>query len=299
MMEGLISAVRTLPSQLKQAARGWSEDGAAQMGAALAFYSIISLAPLLLVVIAIGGLIFGEAAAQGQIVKQIDDLVGRDGAIAIEGMLERARQPTVGWLATSTGLLTMLLGASTVFYQLREALNRIWGGRQRESRMLTRLLAARAKAFALLLVVGFLLLVSLVLSAVLAGLAEYTNALLPAAETLIRLLNFVIGLGIATTLFALLFRVLPSADAAWPDIWVGALFTAILFSMGKFAIGLYLGQSSVDSVYGAAGSLVVLLVWIYYSAQILLFGAEFTKVYSHRHGDESIQRKPPTDSSDR
>lgn len=260
----------------------WQEDGGAQLGAALAFYTIISLAPVLIVVIMVAGLVFGEEAAQGEILTQISGLIGQDGASLVEQMLVKASQPSEGILASTLGGAALIFGATNVFYQLRQALNRIWGTHRESKGTVFDLVGTRLIAFSTLLGAGFLLLVSLVVSAALSGLESALERWFIGADILLQLINFLVSFGVISLLFALLFRVLPNAPVRWRFALLGGAITALLFSLGKFLIGWYLGQSAVGSVYGAAGSVVVLLVWIYYSAQIMLLGAEFTKVYHRR-----------------
>ncbi len=282
---GLVPApLRTAWELTTESLSEWRKDGGAQLGAALAFYTIISLAPLLIVVIMIAGVVFGEDAAQGEIMAQIIDLIGYEGAVLVEEMLVKASQPQEGILPQALGLAALIFGATQVFYQLRESLNRIWDTRSDPYHTVISILRARALAFTTVLGVGFLLLVSLVVSAALAALHSYTAGLFFGAEILVQALNIVIPFMVISVLFALLFRVLPNAKVRWRYALIGGSVTALLFSIGKFAIGWYLGQRAIGSVYGAAGSLVVLLIWIYYSAQIMLLGAEFTKVYHRRVG---------------
>lgn len=276
---------------LRDSFLAWLEDGCGQLGAAIAFYTIISLAPLLIVVIMVAGFFFGDDAARSEIVLQIDGLVGKEGAEAVQQMLIRADQPTTGWLASLIGLGALIFGATTVFYQLRQALNRIWGTLQEPYNAVTAIVRARLIALVTVLGVGFLLLVSLVISAGIAAITEYTQVALVGAEFILRLLNFVISLGYATLLFALTFRILPNQNLKWKFAFIGGFFTACLFTLGKFLIGWYLGQRSIGSVYGAAGSVVVILIWVYYSAQIMLLGAEFTKVYHRRYGKQMGETK--------
>lgn len=280
---------------LRDTVLAWLEDGCGQLGAAIAFYTVISLAPLLIAVIMVAGLFFGDDAARGEIVDQIDGLVGKEGAEAVQAMLIRADQPNNGWLASALGLATLIFGATTVFYQLRQALNRIWGTLQEPYNAIAAIVRARLLALATVIGIGFLLLVSLVMSAAIAAFTELTQSLFPGSDVLLRLLNFIVSLGYATVLFAVMFRVLPNQNLKWRFAFIGGLFTAVLFSIGKFLIGWYLGQKSIGSVYGAAGSLVVILIWVYYSAQIMLFGAEFTKVYHQRFGEVRLL-DPPEDA---
>ena len=275
----------------KQTFASWSSDRVPRHGAALAYYTVLSLVPLLVVIIGMIGLIFGQEAAQGYIVEQIAALVGPQSAAAIKDMIQRANQPTTGIVATVVATATLLLGASGVFGQLQDSLNSIWGVQPKEGRGIWGLLKDRFMSFAALLGTGFLLLVSLVLSAGLAAFGKWFGGWLPAPEIVLQVLEFLISFAVITGLFAMIFKTLPDAQVAWRDVWVGAALTAMLFTVGKFAIGLYLGKSDVGSAYGAAGSLVILLVWVYYSAQILLFGAEFTQVYANAVGSRIVPSK--------
>lgn len=285
-MLGLIPHPLLLTWELTaESLKEWKDDGGAQLGAALAFYTIISLAPLLIVVIMVAGVVFGEDAAQGEIMTQISGLIGKEGATLVEGMLVRASEPAEGILPQTLGLGALIFGATQIFYQLRESLNRIWGTRKEPYHTVVAIMRARALAFTIVLGVGFLLLVSLVVSAALAALYDYTAGWFPGAEVILQIVNMLVPFAVLTALFALLFRVLPNAAIRWRYALIGGAVTALLFSIGKFAIGWYLGQSAIGSVYGAAGSLVVLLIWVYYSAQIMLLGAEFTKVYHRRVGE--------------
>ena len=252
------------------------EDDVPQLAAALAYYTTFSLAPLLVIAIAAAGLVFGEEAAQGRIVGQFTGLVGTRGGVAIQEMIASAQQPRSGIVSGAVGVSMLLLGASGVFAQLRDGLNRIWDVPSRPFKW-TSLLTDRLAAFAMVLAIGFLLVVSLLLSAVLSALVEMAGS----GEgfwSVVGALNFVVWLGLVVLLFALIYRFVPDARIPWRSVLVGALVAGVLFSAGKWAIGLYLGHSAVASAFGAAGSLVVLLVWIYYSAQILLFGAEIAHV---------------------
>jgi membrane protein len=263
----------------------WSEDNVPLMAAALAYYTLFSLAPLLVIAIAIVGAVFGEEAAQNQIVGQIQGLVGRDGAEAIQAMILNASQPRSGGaIATSISVGILILGASGVFGQLQYALNTIWEVKPKPEQGFWNFLRARFLSFAMVLVIGFLLLVSLILSAILTAISAFFSGYLPAFAVLGRILNFGISFAAITVLFASIYRFLPDVKIGWRNLWLGAGVTALLFNIGKYLIGLYLGSSGVGSTYGAAGSLVVVLLWVFYSAQILLIGAEFTQVYSKFRG---------------
>jgi membrane protein len=262
----------------------WSEDHAQGLGAALAFYTVFSLAPLLLIVIAIAGLVFGQEAAEGQIIGQIQGLVGEESAKAIQGILENVRKPATGLIATALAIITLLFGATGVFAQLQEALNTIWGVENKEGLGILQILRTRFLSFMTVLGSGFLLLASLVLSAGLAAIGHKLEYLLPGPEPLIQVINFLVSFGVITVLFAMIYKMLPDVSIQWSDVWIGAGMTSLLFTIGKFLIGLYLGKSDVGVVYGAAGSLIIILLWVYYAAQIFLLGAEFTAVYASSHG---------------
>jgi membrane protein len=275
---------------LKQAFTDWRSDNAARLGAALSYYTLFSVAPLLIIAIALAGLVFGREAAQGQVLEQLQGLVGEAGARAVEEMIQNSRRPEAGALATVIGVFTLLLGATGAFAELKSALNVVWDVKD-ESGGVLGLLRGRLWSFAMVLAVGFLLLVSLIRSAALAaagGLLEWAGI----APSLVQALNTALSFAAVTVLFALIFKFLPDTEVRWGDVWVGALFTSALFTIGKFFIGLYLGHSSLASTYGAAGSVVVLVVWVYYAAQIFFFGAELTQAYAHRHGSRRMAVDP-------
>jgi len=263
----------------------WNDASAPRLGAALAYYTVFSLAPLLLLVIAIAGLFLGEKAARGQIVEEIGDTVGGPVAESIQQMLEHAHSPTSGGIATAVAIVTLLFGASGVFGQLQDALNTIWQVKPKPGRGILGILRDRFLSMTMVLGTGFLLLVSLVVTAAIAALGKFlTPTALPGGTYLWQGVNLLVSLGLITLLFAMIFKVLPDVKIEWRDVWIGAVITAVLFTVGKFLLGYYLGRGSVTSAYGAAGSLVVLLIWVYYSSQILLFGAAFTRVYATRFG---------------
>ena len=269
---------------LKEAFKDWNEDNAPRLGAALSYYTIFSISPLLLISIAVAGLFFGQEAAQGGIVAQMRGLVGQGAAEAIQGMIASSREPVPGVMATLLGTVALLFGAGGAFNELRAALDVIWEIPPRKTGGIVAIVHDRLASFGMVLVVGFLLLVSLVLSA---GISAFeVKGTFPGSGMVLQVLNNGVSLAVITVLFALIFKYLPDAHppVAWKDIWAGAFVTALLFTLGKYGIGLYLGRSSIGSAYGAAGSLVLLLVWVYYSAQILFFGAELTQVYARRHG---------------
>lgn len=262
----------------------WSDDHAQALGAALAFYTVFSLAPLLLIVIAIAGLVFGQEAAEGQIIGQIRGLVGEDSAKAIQNLLENVRKPSTGVIATCIAGVTLFFGATGVFAQVQESLNTIWGVETEPELGIVQILKNRFLSFLTVLGSGFLLLASLVLSAGLAAIGHRLESFLHGQEFLIQLMNFLISFGAITLLFAMIYKILPDVSIQWSDVWIGAGMTSLLFTIGKLLIGLYLGKSEVGLVYGAAGSLIVILLWVYYASQIFLFGAEFTAVYARSHG---------------
>jgi membrane protein len=281
-------SIGTAISLVKETTSDWSDDKAPRLAAALAYYTIFSIAPLMVVVLAILGLVFGRQAAQGHINGQITQLVGPTSAKAIQDMLANARQPSHGILATAIGTATLLLGAGGVFGALQDALNTIWGVRPKPNAGFWHMVKDRFLSFSMVFGLGFLLMVSLVVSAGISAIAAFFGNRIPGIPWLWELLNTVVSFGVFTLMFALIYKVLPDAKVQWRDVWVGSLLTALLFTIGKFAIGLYLGRGAIGSAYGAAGSLVVLLLWIYYSAQILFFGAEFTKVYAKRFGSRIV-----------
>jgi len=270
---------------LKQTAKEFSDDKCPRLGAALAFYTALSLAPMLLVVIGIAGPIFGEEAARGGIVHQLRDLVGEESANSIQDMLAKSASKKDGTIATIIGLALLLYGATGVFAQLQEALNAVWNVKDDQTPQgVWGMLKSRLLSFSAVCGLAFLLLVSLVFSAVVSGLSGKLEQWVPYSSVWLQLANHAASLVVTTLLFAMIYKVLPAVRPAWKDVWVGALATAVLFNLGKYLIGLYLGNASVGSTFGAAGSFVVLLFWIYYSAQIVLFGAEFTQVYATKYG---------------
>ncbi len=282
------SALKSSYALMKQTAIEWIDQDVPKLGAALAFYTLFAIAPLFVIVLAIAAIWFGEEAARRELFGQVSGLVGKEGAEAIQALVSAAHKTKTGAWATLIAVVTLFVGATGVFVQLQDALNSIWGVRRKPGRGVRNFIKDRLLSFALIVGIGFLLMVSLVLSAGLSALGNYLVGLLPAQEAIWQAINFVLSFGVITLLFAMIFKVLPDVKIAWRDVWMGALLTALLFNLGKFLLGLYLGRSSVTSAYGAAGSLVVVLLWVYYSAQILFFGAKFTQIYSARHGP------PPT-----
>ena len=268
---------------LKETYTQWSAAKPFQLAATLAYYTLFSLAPLLLIAIAVAGLVLGREATEQQILTTFQGLVGPQGAQAIQGLLHSASTPGSGILATVIGIITLLIGAGGVVGQLQESLNTIWEVEAKPKSGLWGLLRTRFVSFALVLGVGFLLLVSLLISAALTAMIQVMRGMLPGGEVLWHGLEFLVSLGLITLLFALIYKVLPDVEIAWRNVWIGAGMTALLFTVGKFLLGLYLGQKGITSPYGAAGSLVLVLLWVYYSGLIFFFGAAFTKVYASRY----------------
>jgi membrane protein len=274
---------------LKDIARLWVADYVPSMGAALAFYTLFSMAPLLLIVISVAGLVFGEDAARGEIAAQLHLLMGERSAGAVQELLASVRAPAEGTAATLLGLLLLLVGATTVFGELQDALDRIWRvpAKQQASGWIA-LIRSRLLSFGMILAIGFLLTVSLVVSAVLATLGRWWEPLFGGWYWVATLSNAGAGFLMVAVMFALIYKVMPRVRVQWKDVWVGAVATTVLFTLGKFLIGLYIGRSGVNSAFGAAGSLVVVLLWVYYSAQIFLLGAEFTWVYANVFGSRRV-----------
>jgi membrane protein len=275
---------REFYSLIGAAASGWVEDNALRLSAALAYYSIFSLAPLLIILLAVAGFFFGEAAARGQIAEQIKQLAGARAAEAVQTLLLSINRRHSSFLATVFGIVALLFGASGVFSELKAALNTIWGVGIKPGSALGHFTRERFISFAMVLAVGFLLLLSLLVSAALTALGIFMDNLLPLPGYVLQCADFAVSLAVITVLFAMLFKMLPNVLLRWRDVWVGAAGTAFLFTAGKFLIGLYLGTSGVASYYGAAGSAIVILLWVYYSACILFFGAEFTKAFVRKYG---------------
>jgi membrane protein len=269
----------------KQSVLAWIDDFAPSMGAAISYYTVFSLAPLLIIVIAVAGLVFGEDAVKGMIQSQIAGLVGQDGAAVIQNLIASAREPSEGWVAGSISIVFLIVGATTVFAEIQSALDRIWHVPEKAKPAgLWGLLRTRFLSFGLILGLAFLLMTSLAVSAAVAALGNWFGGLFPGWELILHTVNLAFSLGAGTVLFAAIFKWMPSVQIAWRDVWVGAVVTACLFEGGKLLIGLYIGKAGVDSTYAAAGAIAVVLIWVYYAAQIFLLGAEFTKVYAREHG---------------
>ncbi len=273
----------------------WIDDYAPSMGAALAFYTMFSIAPLLLIIIAVAGWFFGAEAARGEILTQMEGLLGKEGATMIEGLIKAASSPEQSAVATVIGVVMLLIGATSVFGELQDALDRIWRAPVKvKTTGLFRLLRTRLLSFGMIFGIAFLLMVSLVVSAGLSALGKWWGPMFGDWETIAQLVDFFVSFALITVLFALIYKFMPRVRIAWHDVWFGAAFTSLLFTIGKLLIGLYIGKSGVASVFGAAGSLAVLLLWVYYSAQIFLLGAEYTRVYAHDRGSKKDAVPPAT-----
>ena len=275
---------------VKTTITGWSADKVPRLGASLAFYTILSLAPMIVVVLAVAGMVFGRQAAQGELMWQIEDLVGHQGALAIQNIIEGARSPVTGAAATALGLLTLFVGSTAAVNELRDALNTVWHvpGDTRYSGWRSLIGEARNRlfSFAIIVGVGFFLLVSLLVNAWVAAAGPHLGAILPAPGWLIEFVNSAVSFVVIAFVFAVLYKALPDVPIEWGDVAVGALATSALFTLGKYLIGIYLGRTSLANAYGAAGSLVVVLLWVYYSAQVFFLGAEFTYVYTCHYGSK-------------
>ena len=281
-----------------EAVKGWSSDNVPRLGASLAYYTLFSLAPMLVVAIAIAGQLFGEEAVRGEIVMQVDGLIGTEGARALQALLRGAQRDDTSGPAALIGTATFLLAATGAFMELQHALNTIFRVKQAPGSRIREFIVDRVRSFGLVLSIGFLLIVSLLVSAALSALTSWVQNLRTQPVSFVwELVDLVASLGVITVLLALIYRYLPDVRLRWRDVWFGAMVTAILFILGKELIGLYLGRSSVASSYGAAGSVMVLLLWVYYSAQIMLFGAELTRVRAKHLGREpeplKIARRDP------
>jgi membrane protein len=282
-----------LATLARRAVAAWIDDYAPSMGAALAYYTLFSIAPLLLIVISIAGLVFGADAARGQIFAQLRELIGADGAATVQSLLQSVNKPAQGVVGTLVGVVVLLLGAMSVFGELQNSLDRIWRAPARaDASGLWSLVRSRLLSFGMILGIGFLLIVSLVASAAVAALGKFSASFFGAWVLVAEGLNFVLSFAFVTVTFAMIYKLMPRVRIGWRDVWIGAAVTALLFAIGKSLIGLYLGRSSFASGFGAAGSLVVLLLWMYYSAQIFLLGAEFTRVYASTFGSLR-DRSPP------
>lgn len=292
LKENEMKNISDLLDIFKRTYEDWKEDRASRLAASLAYYTIFSLAPLLVIAIAVAGFIWEQEAVEAQVMSQIQGLVGAEGAIFVADLIESAGNTPEGILATIIGIITLLFGALGVFNELHNSLNIIWEVQEEKAesfwQAVKKAIVDRFLSFTMVLGIGFLLLVSLVISAGLSATQELVGNAFPVPEFLLQLLNLIISIGVITVLFAMIYKYLPDAEVPWRYVWLGAFVTSILFSLGKMLIGLYLGNSAVASSFGAAGSLVLLLVWVYYSAQILFFGAEFTQVYANKYGPKIL-----------
>ena len=282
---------------LGSAGRAWWDDDALRLGASLAYYTLFAIAPVLLVATAIAGMVFGAEAVRGEIVGQLDDVFGREGGLAVQSLLEGASQRRAGIVATVIGSIAFMIAATSAFLELQVALNTIWRVKPKPGVHFRAFLIDRLRSFGLVVAIGFLLLVSLAVTAALAALNAWLARLAPGFPAAWSAVSMLVSLLVTSGLFALLFRFLPDVRLRWKDVTTGAVVTAVLFTIGQQVIGLYLGQSGIASTYGAAGSMMILLLWVYYSCQILLYGAEFTRVWAARHGarpkPESFAVKDP------
>ncbi|MGV3653280.1 MAG: YihY/virulence factor BrkB family protein [Noviherbaspirillum sp.] len=277
---------------MKEAVSAWIADYAPSMGAALSYYTLFSIAPLLLIVVSVAGLVFGEEAARGEIFGQLRGMMGDEGAMALQGMLESVNRPEAGIIGTITGVALLLVGATTVFGELQDSLDRIFRAPEAEKGGgLWSLIRTRLLSFGMILGIGFLLIVSLVLSAALAALAKWWSPIFGDWTILARVFNLLVSFGLFTLAFAMIYKFMPRVELAWRDVWIGAIVTSIMFAIGKYLIGLYIGRAGVSSGFGAAGSLAVVMVWVYYSGQIFLLGAEFTRLYALGHGSRRNVRE--------
>ena len=290
---------KTIFSLCKKAGLAWVDDYAPSMGAAISYYTVFSLAPLLIIVIAIAGAVFGREAVQGQIVAQLDGLIGTNGATAVQGLIKSASDPVKGVLAGLISFVVLAVGATTVFAELQSALDRIWHVPEKAKPSgVWGMLRSRFLSFGLVLGLAFMMMVSLVTSAGLAAFGNWSSGLMPGWEVLLQGINIVVSLSTTTVLFAMIYKLMPSVKIAWRDVLVGAAVTAVLFEVGKLLIGLYIGKSGVTESLAAAGSLVVLLAWVYYAAQIFLLGAEFTKVFATERAKAGAVSADPEDKTD-
>ena len=271
---------------LKETFKEWQQDKASRIAAALAYYTVFSVSPLLVIAIAIAGAFFGQETAQQQITEQLTGLIGEDGIKPILMALDNISQPKIRGLASLISIGILILGASGIFAQLQDALNTVWKVTPQPGQGILPFLRKRLSSFLMVLAIGFLLILSLILSTLVTAISKYRVDLIPGSQILWENLDFVISLGLMTFLFGLMFKYVPDVKIAWKDVFVGSVITALLFIFGKFLLGVYISQGSLGSAYGAAGSLIVFLAWVYYSAQIILFGAEFTQVYSQMYGSK-------------
>ncbi|HEY3278070.1 MAG TPA: YihY/virulence factor BrkB family protein [Syntrophorhabdaceae bacterium] len=285
---------RGIVELFKDTFQEWRHDDASTLSAALAYYTIISLAPLLVIIIGLVAFIFGKEAAQGQVMQQLASILGPQSANTLREIVEHSPQRSVGIVATAISVVVLAFSAAGVFYQLQTSLNTVWEVTPKSSQGFWSIIRSRLPSLSIIPVIGFLLIVSLAASTAVAAFGTFMGGLFPGITVLLQIAEFVISFGVIAILFSLIYKILPDVRVRWRDVWLGGAFTSLLFTLGKFCIGLYLGKSSMASGYGAAGSLVVLLVWVYYSAQIFFFGAEFTQLYTNRYGS---RMKPTTEAA--
>jgi len=290
MIQITLHWIKRLKIVLVESLTSWVDHRASSKGAALAFYTLFSMTPILVVAIAVAGYVFGAEAAQGEIVNQMQGLVGPNGAQAIQALLAAAQDPASGLVAILVASALLLLGATSVFAELKGSLDELWGITNTDQSAFSVLLRTRLLSFGMVLVLAFLLLVSLVVSAALVMLERHAGGVLGSSAMFLATISSIISFGVIACMFAVIYKTLPDAPLTWRDVWIGAAFTAGLFSLGKYAIGLYLGNSGVASSFGAAGSLIALLLWVYYSAQIFFLGAEFTRHYALWFGSLQHER---------
>jgi membrane protein len=285
--------MRRLVGLMRDSVEAWMDHKASSLGAALAYYTLFSIAPILIIAVAIAGYVFGAKVAEQHVLQQMQGLIGESGATAVQTLLFSAEQSQKKGLAAAIGVITLLIGASSVFGELQNTLDHIWQTPPRaEVKAWWRVVRARLLSFGLILGVGFLLLVSLLASTALAAVGAWLGSFMPQWAIILPIIDLVLSVGMSTVLFALIFKYVPREQIAWSDVWIGGVVTAGLFTLGKFLIGLYLGRSSLSSAYGAAGSVMILLLWIYYSAQIFLLGAEFTHVFTYSRGSRAKSLRP-------
>lgn len=292
--------IKEFGSLLKQAFESWNEDKATRLAAALSFYTVFAMTPVLIIALVVAGQVWGPAEVQTQLLQQITATIGPQGASLIQSMLENARNPTNSLLASIFSLITLILGAAGAFGQLQDALNTIWEVQARTGSAIRRLLTDKFLSFLMVVGLGFLLLASLIISAALSASNGPAGSPTTSLASTLGIINLFVSFGVITVVFAVILKVIPDVHLRWRDVWPGALLTAVLFTLGKYAIGLYLAHASISSSYGAAGSLVIILLWIYYSAQIFFLGAEFTKIYAKKSGSPvrpTLQAKTVTEEA--
>ena len=276
--------IKSIFSLFKQAFAEWRRDRVSLLAAALAYYTVLSIAPLIVIAIAIAGSVFGADAAQGEIVEALDDLVGQQGATVIEAIIANANQPQFNSVASAVSAVVLLVSASGLFYQLQMALNIVWNVKTKPNAGVRGFIHKRLLSFGMVLVIGLLLLASLIISTVLSTISQLDVNFISSTSSIWQNIDLIASLGIVILLFALIYKYLPDVELSWKNVWIGAVVTALLFILGKYLVGFYISRSNLGSTYGAAGSLVVVLTWVFYSTQILLFGAELTQVYTRRYG---------------